>query len=81
MRLLVLARNRAFQVDICGLLMRKHFSSFVIFRFMEIEPHQGHDHDKPYRIDHCFVSSNFEAKDVEIKNFGNWSKKVTICHL
>jgi hypothetical protein len=41
----------------------------------------GHDHDKPYRIDYCFASSNFEAKDVEIKNFGNWSKKVTICHL
>jgi len=41
----------------------------------------GHDHDKPYRIYYRFASSNFEAEDVEIKNFGNWSKKVTICHL
>lgn len=34
-----------------------------------------HNRDKPYHIDYCFASTNFEAKKVEVGNFSDWAKK------
>jgi endonuclease/exonuclease/phosphatase family metal-dependent hydrolase len=34
-----------------------------------------HDHDKPYHIDYCSASSNFEAEDFDVGNYGDWVKK------
>ena len=34
-----------------------------------------HDRDKPYHIDYCFASSNFDAENFEVGNFGDWVKK------
>jgi exodeoxyribonuclease-3 len=34
-----------------------------------------HNRDKPYHIDYCFASKNFEARNVEVGDFGDWVKK------
>jgi exodeoxyribonuclease III len=34
-----------------------------------------HNHDKPYHIDYCFASKNFEASNVEVGDFCDWVKK------
>lgn len=34
-----------------------------------------HNQNKPYHIDYCFASSNFDISNVEIRNFGDWIDK------
>jgi len=34
-----------------------------------------HNREKPYHIDYCFSSRDFEVGDVEVGDFGDWIKK------
>jgi exodeoxyribonuclease-3 len=34
-----------------------------------------HSENKPYHIDYCFASSDFNIRNMEIGNFNEWIKK------